>query len=184
VCRSSISPNVLKLALYSEIIDLSGNCICYAPIPDIFDHNHPSFLDWWENEYKELDFANALDRVSNPIYVINYRTAYQVARTMNLSEDSLPCMVFFENHFSENIVVRISNADNHFKLLHTLRKVFSIVNKINASNNSNRIQFLQKELSSFIKQNEKRITKFPITLLNINLLSIKGMSIIDKLFGR
>lgn len=163
---------------YSDLIEMSSNCVIYTPINDIYKENHAEFKDWWNKEYK--DFKSAYKKIEHEFWCMGEISSYKMARKLNISLDKLPCIAFFQNHPATQItIVEISYENEDRILLETLRKIFVIVDKVNSFPNEKKIGMLCNELKQFKGNNYSRFHKFP--LINIDTINISPLQISDLL---
>jgi len=168
--------------LASEIVGLSGNIIVYAPIKNLFQENDSEFKDWWEKEYKDSSLVSSLDKIGRLILSTNNKGVYELVRKLKLSEDMLPCLVFFDNDQNRYVALRFSNIADEYKLLLTLRQVFAIANKVNQPQSMDKLLRLEDELHKFEKSSKEKVNNFPITIFSFSLIDMKGIGLLDSIF--
>lgn len=161
----------LERYLLSEIVHMSDTCVLFVPRGDVFKTNHEEFLAWWESEYKELDFIRALSRIHNPFYCTKPEEIYKLVRRLGLSGDVLPALVFFDEHPTQNVALRVDTSGSDALLLHMLRTIFAKADSVNRQFENRRLPKLQKQLKEFLTKTEKRGIDVPLTLFSIKILS-------------
>lgn len=160
---------------YTELIQMSNHCIIYAPIKGILNPDQ-EYLNWWKNQYPKMDFHAALNFATG---VYGYdKNIYDIVRSIGLSEEHIPCIVFFVSFpMIKCVIFKLEYTNNDHYLIVLLRNLFSIVNKINDSSVS--LKDLKKELERFRKKT--RIgNNYSFTLLSMSLVNIPH-SIIGKI---
>ena len=165
--------------LITEVVGLSGNCIVYAPIKNIYDDNERSFRDWWEGEYKNLDFLSALNRITS-LYCSNPTNVYLIARDLRLKPADLPGLVFFDTSLKDIVHVKIVNSESFPKLLNCLRELFSFVQQVESEPRDQRMKRLRKLIADFEKRNQPRVSSFPVKLEQVISLAIVAAELFFK----